>query len=167
MTLQSLTIAERVGAPVLLVLESYPAQMETSGPALPVDSPQFRTACRRWRLSAELLAEVPRLNAVERAPCSRSGAWRGEARLRVEAALCAYQPRTIVAAGWLARDAVCDAVGLTGRLPWLTVVPVQQPGGVTVKVVAVPHYSTRGRLLNDELTRAATAAAIHRALAER
>ena len=53
------------GVPALLVLESYPASMQTTGPALPTGSPQFRTACRRWRLSAEVLSAVPRMNALE------------------------------------------------------------------------------------------------------
>lgn len=161
---QFATTAGLKGVPALLVLESYPETMDTSGPALPEGSPQFRTACRRWRVPSELLARVPRLNAVERAPKGRSTSWLGEARGRVEAALRAHQPRTIIAAGWLARDAVREVVSPGSRLPWLKVVDVVCPGGARASVVAVPHYSTRGRLLNDEQSRAATAAAIRVAL---
>jgi hypothetical protein len=151
--------------PVLLVLESYPADMLATGPALPPGSPQFATACRRWRVSPATLARVPRVNALERAPTGRHGSWEAEARRRVAEALAATRPRIVVAAGWVARDALVAVLRPgASRLAWLTPATVETPDGHRVSLLAVPHYSTRGRLLNDAAVREATAAALRAAL---
>jgi hypothetical protein len=155
------TTPERGDTPVLMILESYPEGMPVTGPALPAGSGQFRTACRRWGLPPGLLARVPRLNALERRP---SGCWFPRAHRRVGDALAAFRPTTVVAAGWVARLAVAEVLRLGRNPEWLTSVRTTTPDGRLVRVIAVPHYSTRGFLLNDRDVRKATSATLHAAL---
>ena len=151
---------------VLLVLESFPPALPPGGEALPEGSAWFHAACRRWGVAPGPLAAARRINALDRPP---AGNWYPGARSRVRAALLACRPTTVVvAAGWVARGAVRGALGLRGRLEWLEAIDTTVPGSRrAVRVLAVPHFSLRSRVLNDRELRRVTAAVLDAAFAAR
>ncbi len=152
------------GARVLVVLESFPPALPPRGEALPGGSAWFAAGCRRWGVAPGPLAAARRINALDRPP---AGNWHPGARSRVRAALLECRPE-VVAAGWVARSAVRGALGLRGRLEWLEAVDTAVPGSRrAVRVLAVPHFSLRSRVLNDHGLRRATAAALGTAFAGR
>ena len=153
------------GTRVLVVLESFPPALPPGGEALPEGSAWFAAACRRWGVAPDLLAAARRINALDRPP---AGNWYPGARSRVRAALLECRPEVVVAAGWVARSAVRGALGLRGRLEWLEAVDTTVPGSRrAVRVLAVPHFSPRSRVLNDCELRRATAAVLDAAFAAR
>jgi hypothetical protein len=150
------------GPRILMVLESYPPSLPAAGEALPDGSAWFAAACGRWGLSPELLAAARRINALDRPP---AGNWYPGARARVRAAILEYQPEVVIAAGWVARSAVCGALRLPARPVWLEPVEASLPASrCAVRVLAVPHFSGRSRPLNDQGMRRATRAALIAAL---
>ncbi len=147
---------------VLLVLESYPAALPPTAPALPVDTPWFDAACRRWRVPATLLRPTWRINALDRAP---QGRWLSPARARVAEEVRHRRPSAVVAAGHVARDAVAAALGMRTPPLWAEPVIVAPPnGGVPLRVLAVPHFSGRSRALNCPRLGTATSSALRRVL---
>ena len=153
------------GMRVLVVLESFPPALPPGGEALPEGSAWFAAACRRWGVAPDLLATARRINALDRPP---AGNWYPGARSRVRAALLESRPEVVVAAGWVARSAVRGALGLRGRLEWLEAIDATLPGSRrAVRVLAVPHFSLRSRVLNDSELRRATAAVLAAAFAAR
>ena len=151
------------GMRVLVVLESFPLALPPGGEALPEGSPWFAAACRRWGVAPGPLAAARRVNALDRPP---AGNWYPGARSRVRAALLECRPEAVVAAGWVARSAVRGALGLRGRLEWLEAIDTTVPGSRRgVRVLAVPHFSLRSRVLNDRELRRATAAVLDAAFA--
>ena len=153
------------GTRVLVVLESFPPALPPGGEALPEGSAWFAAACRRWGVAPGPLAAARRINALDRPP---AGNWYPGARSRVRAALLECRPEVVVASGWVARSAVRGALGLRGRLEWLEAIDTTMPGSRrAVRVLAVPHFSPRSRVLNDRELRRATAAVLDAAFAAR
>lgn len=145
----------------LMVLESYPADLPTDGPALPEGTPWFDAACRRWQVPRELLSTTRRINALPRPP---RGDWLPIAQQRVAAALSSVRPNRIVAAGWVARDAVCAVIGVHETICWSQPRVIHVRGLGPTEFIAVPHPSGRCRLLNCPELRAATSRALRQTL---
>ena len=147
--------------PVLLVLESLPRGLPKGSPALPLGSRWFADACRAWAVPAAMLAVTTRINCAD---SKEEISWYG-ARDRVSAALAAHQPEVVVAAGSVARDAVRAALSLA-PLPWSKGVVCGRGLG-PAKVVAIPHFSGRSRVMNEAAERAAASKALLDALTGR